>query len=1738
MHIGDRNASQQVLSRLSQDINHLIEKKHCKVTDLFLITLFGKVRLVEKRSLLGRTLAFLNPILKIFHRSPLDIDQAVDLTRLAPEPPSHILDVVTKVAEYVHHKRNPQESVSIDTLLSFLQKKQKKILEQVLGKETTENRKKILFSIANGDNASLKILLEKHLENNPSQIKEITKEMQIFLQKDEEPLHEVHFKEAIRPLVLIFGDTFIKESEWEGWYGITFARLLETFFCTYPHTLPQQTSLSTLFKNIIDLKSEDPHQLEDKVRKLLNENQRVLFIAGWKSHAVILEIVQEGKKYIFRIHNSGEGIGRYHTTMRVAERLKFSTSVGRKDIDEKVLFNGLFFPALQKFASDLTRESGYYDSLPKGSDQRSTFLYEQLFDSLGGSAEENLPFARRQLAGTCAYRSFHHFLLASLGKNDYGKFKAHFHLYLLGKLERILDRECEILKHQEDASGAFDPQITGAINVLKMIMRKVSTSWLKTEQYAPHLTSSHFSARYLHHISECSKKIASLEHLVDLKIMAWTGSIEEKITENQQINVPSSVTVKPSFGHERVAVLPPRLLSWQMIMTKSFQELTFQRSRPSGTTLFNSILEEMQNQTKRRGFPSDLPIWNNLASLDSLKPAPSSALQLSYSSLCTLINSLMLTNLSTLLPDDLANNRYLLWLFLQYSTEEVFRKLPIETRMIDDLPSVFDGNAHLELLDAVHTLDPTWCMLRSQIQAYAEDRKSRSKLVSNWKNFNIHCSALVQEAVLKAWNAPSYAEHRQAIERQVTEEFQAQQIAIENEKQRLQTILLNLKFSSNEQQDALRQKIIAVDLKERSKDEYWPIAFADSVRQGICDKKAFTAFLLCKNNDVYFLKHRIPPLPIGDLIAHIMRVAHGQHPLEKESESMSFQYVLPGPLLYEQINESPGYKITYSCSNKHSIKIKHSSQSEPIGISPLKKHLNALNRSIFRLAQRDETRIPSTLYMEGDALIKRSLGSLMTQVPSAPYMESEVFAKRSLGSLMTQEMPEAITLLNFFKGNEIGFKQPASVAFFHRLFFHHDSFYQALRVSKNQPYLKRNLYNFFFNAIQSALLLNSYQEAGHLFCISSVINHWHYHATKEPLFTIHEVVAWCKKFSQIPHDASCNFKEIYATLMMTYGQWREVYGSNETLLSHFIAFLICSCQQISALTREDEFFYLMNQYSSSMYQEDIHLLTKNASQSTVEAIWRPIVEQQLPFLKNFIHDPSQPSRYLQQQESFEIVTGRLSKGLLDAVSMSDIPLPNTLVSLFCDQIPLYPSPKEMEHLRCSAYQMGGKSCFTIRDEAKGWQVEIDGNQQAWITAPFTGHQWRQLLSVETISSFLHHFFVIDGHQSIRGIHHQTLECTYRIENDLLIERATDYTFGMLPASKNFQSLSRFEDQKHTQAWYHRDGRLMRIDFPRHELSFQRTTTSQSNHFVWTNDPTWILAPVQYVQGMEGAGKIVLEKKDNPLSRQVILPSIFSSTTQAEKQLTHYFYTMEQGGCSIDVKQELSCARRYYLAYKLLSLGRIDEAEELLFAHEATILYRSLTEKEQAPLVGICLDPPKAPAALRVCLRAAYLLVLGNPSRDDTKKTIAKIFKIYQYQRPELRSYALYEWNFLSNYLSDFLMDIEGSAFQVQRTRHRLTSQNFSEDAVPISRSPIPDQLPQNIQEAVWNSHRGDNLELFNYWEGKVLSWMHKTPIEELQKTPFLSASHYILMNASNPRLVEVAKKALDILYMLTPPPWF
>lgn len=362
--------------------------------------------------------------------------------------------------------------------------------------------------------------------------------------------------------------------------------------------------------------------------------------------------------------------------------------------------------------------------------------------------------------------------------------------------------------------------------------------------------------------------------------------------------------------------------------------------------------------------------------------------------------------------------------------------------------------------------------------------------------------------------------------------------------------------------------------------------------------------------------------------------------------------------------------------------------------------------------------------------------------------------------------------------------------------------------------------------------------------------------------------------------------------------------------------------------------------------------------------------------------------FTNEGSSICLTSGKVRLADPRAECVYDQPVPDNL-AIFNE---IYPSPESRLGLRSYSIEKN----YYIRDNRTKRDFEFNGRDgrivltsdggkgKDWVYVPLS---LREGLGNTYLKSNFHYF---QTEEAIYLCNKETFAPIYTIKergkiNEIQTIPLNDgdpvYHLVDRPALTLFE---RFQPNSAMACWADESEKLKKIEFNNLNLTLE----NKGNKWILAQDERWALAEEQFVPNFgQGSGFLVFENAAG--EKKVVFP-LYEPMIKSVDQSLNFSYDYDFSN-SITSSQYIECSfvknelvptseeARYYLAKIYLEKGFIDEAEQLMFAHEAELNHRAYSNSEILLLSSLCRQSSKDIGGrnLRIRMRALYLLIRND-----------------------------------------------------------------------------------------------------------------------------------------------------------------
>lgn len=605
------------------------------------------------------------------------------------------------------------------------------------------------------------------------------------------------------------------------------------------------------------------------------------------------------------------------------------------------------------------------------------------------------------------------------------------------------------------------------------------------------------------------------------------------------------------------------------------------------------------------------------------------------------------------------------------------------------------------------------------------------------------------------------------------------------------------------------------------------------------------------------------------------------------------------------------------------------------------------------------------------------------------------------------------SLLNYYIDHQSELKNTKDFSFFHSLLFESDLLLTELEDDKKREHLLPYIQKFFSTAIINSLHFKEYDTATNLYWIaSSIQKHLDFISSKSKekdkenlkIFNNNELFIQIikKSFKQK------NSKELGALSEAILASCESlIQGPLETEEQKelFVYSLVANMIYKKHLVSNDKAMLIRTEQAERvgrMQKEKIRVLVETNKLADLEKSLNKIapsilrdIYTQLTQLKEFKFSDSD---IFVANEGTKI---SLSEGYLTPKDMNVFrqytdPVPPEWrkflkeQKIYCTRSTLNGTNKEVDdvpkNLRCYVE----KGFYHIQDITNKLYLRIDRtHQKVAIKLDEENSVWCEHIPPEE-----HETGLEKNHELGKTFHHRLSKDTLFL-CDLVSHRPVyEVPYGKKtlinsanPSLKLAQftdapPFHSFEDMSHTLYWIDDSNVIQRVDFPRLNISLIRD--KKKNRFIVEGQPNWFLATEQFVPQLgNSTGFLLLENEEG--QKKAILP-VWKCKDEKSPLGMSYSYEFKAGltftghyiECEVKDNRLIPTSQeaRYYMAKVFLEKGSIDEAEALLFAQEAEISHRKLSDEEITFLNDLILEQTSGDIGarnLRIRLHACFLL---------------------------------------------------------------------------------------------------------------------------------------------------------------------
>lgn len=1481
-----------------------------------------------------------------------------------------------------------QTKLTAASLLTTLQPILKKRTQDLFSKEESHELASVIF--ASGKSAKLLQTLDTDPETNipklfepittllftalasasPKQAKLLSSLITKLLPETKPQSYD---QAKLKLFAHVFGDSFIKDSSFEGGFTPPFAKVFREFLSTQKPNVATD-KVDALLEQAINL--DDPElthkTLQEKIKQTFNNPKcasSVLLYGGWQEHAVIYEIQKHPSgRYSFICHNGGEGI-ECNDGVDTLYKNKYLTSLKIDEILEENLFENSFLSCLHclmKFPS-----AGMANLLPHH------YFVHFLLPMLGGIKENfNRNATTPQRSGTCPYSCLKAFLKRTLGKEAYKALKIEFKLYLLKEYEGCLAfaAKSNITTEAEYRNRLQTKQLFACA------IEKFASSLIKPEIKATKKQKEQamlYNLRYTHLLQELSQKLEGFERAFIKDHIQFPYPLHLQMP-SYQANVPQ---FKPgAISDFKCSNEYITTFSAIQNLPEDITDKNFSKQLEEAVLKLNGQFSQCRVQDVF--YLVDL-LCKKIGSISNWKKIPFSQPKGMLRALSQLASSLLNWN-----DDKYRAESQCMFFFTLLGIEQVFWQLPEKDRVLSTRSCYCLPNSHIADFEALFTQDPFW---KGIIQDFCEMAKANQESLftpSEDKEFHYELSKIATADITSWYNSEAAKPLREQIEARIQKDRDAQKIEIENNTkisqklledivQQITTVTNDTTLDDETKRRNLRElewkkeqasyRLLHVATTVQESKQYWPWGFETPETEGGKSDAFRATYLFTRKHDAS-LPEEVHLYFTGHLFAQEF---FKNNPRGKFD---TLFYTFNGKA------EAP-FIVKVDCLNRsYSIE---ESESPHAASLPSNRPLKAFFKRLMK-TRISEVCIPHEVHQ---GAIQSLLGAHL-ELDEA----KELFALRSNPKIQID------AVLGYFQEHIEKCKDRNWIVIFHALLFESNYLQKELSSSSSRLYLLPKLKAFFTHSIKRALIQEEFTQAANLLWLSQLVQH---HLTKECTDQIVEQELFIQIVDDVLHPRYAHhwpdlFEAFFAASQA------HIKVSDACMMYAVFAHIM---RQFNPVAVKEQFS--LRKEGALLSQAKLLITLSQANDAEKELLQKAANTTLIPLLQKIFPNLSlkeftfinQTTLQAKDDTLVSLTSGSVTPCDPNAIRVFNKPLSEEAMQRLKQE--LFPDEQTLSSLRC--YIEG--DYITARHEKSDTKVKFASYYQNafWIKTPEIDWGYlipknsRYYLANQELRQNYHHVFFAnqiylldrESFKSIYSVSHVTGKISTCDPNETLV----------LATCCPIPELCRFEDPTWITTLLDAQDEVAKIHLFRHQLTFIAQKEQTNTCFRLKEESDWFLAKDGYLPefGLE-TGYIVLENEKQ--AKKVLLP-ILKAVSEDKASLTfsyQYDFASNELQAVRHVEFDLvettlvpkSLEARMYLALIACEKGNLDLAEELLFSIKAEISYRAHTKEENDLLLRFVFKSQSKNAfsrAFKLRLRALYLLEKNGAQFPQTQQQI-------------------------------------------------------------------------------------------------------------------------------------------------------
>lgn len=1627
------STSKRNLQETQQEIQKLAKEltvQHKKITNVFLVSNAGKLEFKEK-SFTSKLERYLN---KIVYKQGLSFDiesnlkQAIEKIELLQKAIQQedivstqsktVKEDLTLVLNKLHelekevNKKRPQKSQitrvqnaiiniqkyipknisEIDAaLLSHFQNSQiPKPIQQLLRSLDYTQKENLLLAV-DQPNEYREVLLSAlyslyFTRTNPEELQSILAEIEKIDPKPQtqepSPLDKTEAQRELKRFAMIFGDSFIKNTELEGdldskIYAASVAEFMKEE--KYNESSAGKALHHALDNMVILSQADDANKMIQEALKK-SPDQRCLISGGWAKHAIVYEVQKNSDTtYTFRVYNRGEGAEK-HLQYKSDFSQRYAPCIGFTNISEKAMFSG--------FLTHIAKLKNYQDT-PYIALPAPDILIDLLL-RLHGKVEpipEGIQqHVKPQQSGTCTYKSIQACLARSMSETEYKEFKLRYKTYCLKKHVQYLEKNMSVMDY----------------NTLRLnyeVLKRANTKFAKLATKVSDISSG----------TRSTNLMLAESRVIEQKLEKLLTEQERKMGEMKNIS---------AFGSEPISI-PYTTALTDVTETNSQSE-----PNPTLDTKTETILQRIVLSDPLTNFDTFIQILPDIIQLNNnqqeivltswIQKIPVEKLFDGSLKFKTPIDPryseivrTSLQSLSTTLCQNSTGQLFLQYFALQQLYHLIFQQhaKEIDPSKIPSIPSSIFTRPVCKKINEIQTSDPYWTQFIQKVASTTNPLNIKVSLsesryiVGGPTNIFPDLPYDISNLMDLWWENPSNEKLRTQITMSVESDRKIQEMKIGEEEQqyekKIQELTLNIttlekernqyspnspKYSEYRNKITVWQSKITEELSKKSAvritieaqtNQYWPHDF-------LTDSSIRNKFLLyCMFNSIYYsnflIKHNIT-IPNGFLQESAYFIEQGAS----------------NSVIFEKAEQHAIHIASYCRFDGASGNIEYTLTTPSITYSPITR----FDRCAPILAKsKDWKRLYKSHLQQG---CNRTTEGDIPQVASAEAKVTPILSDQLIKwlTIRSSKDMQLHSLLSFIERNPLIVTNQEGIHIFYALLFESD----ILLHEVSNPQSVAQIKDFFRHQVQCSIENQDLSTAANLLWLASQVDSYIKIAQPEKEREQYRPIIDIKTANQIFTLASdSKYADqkavVYEAFLAASTSYFDYTQSNRPTEKDTITFLHNIFSSV-CMTKEHpvaaENTCLMRGNSAQKATVDLmHFL--DTHQGMLNSMFQRFrISSIFPDLQNtnsiFDQNNNNPKLTITHQDGTTIATIYVKSGTIQFENQGDVVQPHKPLT---DQIfnLLKKNNLASEETRGNFRWAQKDGVIYIDDTLRKARIQYRDSSDPTVLLKRTND--REFYTVQTsnlLSTVLNeHYIPTVKNRTIQLLDRTTLEPILEQKNGEALTSVAPPKQVLVEEIEGNDALKKCIDAFEDLSWRllyadARNNQIQRIEFPRFHLSFKYDSSTQS----FETQDGWKISKNQFFPHMgETTGHIVLEKNSQ---KRVLIPLL--DPQKEEKKALDFQYSYDFDPTKkelryIEVLMDTNGSITYptyesrlHIARIYLEKGYLEEAGKILTDPRALITSRPLTPPEQELLNKIIAknySGDQSPERLGLQTHALYLL---------------------------------------------------------------------------------------------------------------------------------------------------------------------